>query len=143
MLLATGGLSITSLTPWECSRVSNTQWFLTCEITVPLGAERILFDPTVFPPANATISLGSALPTLSTGYDTIDGTSAGVIVDGVSKTFDCFDITSANNTINGLEIYNCRRGVAIHGGAHSNTVGGGSPGDGNVISGTAAATATW
>jgi hypothetical protein len=143
MLLATGGLSITSLTPWECSRVSNVQWFLECELTVPLGAETIVFDPTVFPPANATISLGSALPTLSTGYDTIDGTSAGVIVDGVSKTFDCFDITSANNTINGLEIYNCRRGVAIHDGAQSNTVGGGNPGDGNVISGNWAGVDIW
>ena len=143
MLLATGGLSITSLTLWECSRVSNTQWFLECDITVPLGAETILFDPTVFPPANATISLGSALPTLGTGNDTIDGTSAGVIVDGVSKTFDCFDITSANNAINGLEIYNCRRGVAIHEGAQSNTVGGGSPGDGNVISGNWAGVDIW
>jgi len=148
MLLATGGLSIGTLTQGECYQVSGAIYLKAgCVRTPPPGAasaDTIAFDPAVFPPDNpATITLNSGLPTLSTGNDTIDGTSAGVIVDGVSKTFDCFDITSANNTIKGLEIYNCMSGVAIHDGAQSNTVGGGSPGEGNVISGNWAGVDIW
>jgi parallel beta-helix repeat protein len=143
MKLATGELSVGDLHEGECHQVSTADWLGwpldECILLGPppgvISPDTIVFDTGVFPPGNATISLGSALPTLSTGGDTIDGTSAGVIVDGVSKTFDCFDITSANNTIKGLEIYNCMSGVTIRGGAHSNTVGGSSPGEGNVISG--------
>jgi len=144
MKLATGELSVGDLHEGECHQVSTADWLgwplYECILLGPppgvISPDTIVFDTTVFPPANpATISLNSGLPTLSTGGDTIDGTSAGVIVDGVSKTFDCFDITSANNTIKGLEIYNCMSGVTIRGGAHSNTVGGSSPGEGNVISG--------
>src|SRR3990170_6687024 len=46
------------------------------------GADTISFDPAVFPPGTpATIAVvGSALPTLSD--TTVDGTGAGVIIDG-------------------------------------------------------------
>jgi parallel beta-helix repeat protein len=43
----------------------------------------ITFDPTVFPPtAPATISLSDSLPAIRQGYLTIDGSNAGVILDG-------------------------------------------------------------
>jgi len=150
--LATGELSVGDLHEGECHQVSTAAWvgwpLDECVLLGPppgdISPDTIVFDTAVFPPGSpSTIALGSALPTLSTGGDTIDGTSAGVIVDGVSKAFDCFDITSANNTIKGLEIYNCMSGVTIRGGAHSNTVGGSSPGEGNVISGNYAAVDIW
>ena len=150
--LATGELSVGDLHEGECHQVSTADWLgfplYECILLGPppgvISPDTIVFDTTVFPPGSpSTIALGSALPTLSTGGDTIDGTSAGVIVDGVSKAFDCFDITSANNTIKGLEIYNCMSGVTIHGGAHSNTVGGSSPGESNVISGNWAGVHIW
>jgi hypothetical protein len=100
------------------------------------SADTIVFDTAVFPPPPAspgTITLGNILPELSTGNDTVDGSSAGVIVDGVSKSFGCFDITSDSNTVKGLQIYNCERCVRIHDAAGSNTIGGG-PGERNVIS---------
>jgi len=100
------------------------------------SADTIDFDPGVFPPgAPATISLGSTLPTLNTGDDVVDGSSAGVIVDGVSKTFSCFDIISNSNTIKGLEMYNCPNSVEIHDSAQNNTIGGTTPGERNVIAG--------
>jgi len=106
---------------------------------VPIGPgtpETIVFDNTaVFPPGSpTTISLGSTLPTLDTGDDTVNGTSAGVIVDGVSKTFDCISITSNGNVVKGLQIRNCYDGVTITDGAQNNTIGGSGPGDRNVIS---------
>jgi hypothetical protein len=150
--LATGELSVENLHEGECHQVSTAQWVgwpsYECFLVGPppggSSPDTIVFDTYVFPPGSpATIILSSTLPTLDTGGDTIDGTSAGVIVSGVTKTFDCFDITSANNTIKGLQIYNCMGGVAIHGGAHSNTVGGGSPGERNVISGNWAGVHIW
>ena len=140
MLMATGELAVTELTYDECQQVSGASWSLYwCMSPVSIGTgtpESIVFHTGVFPPGSpATITLSSALPTLDTGDDTIDGSSAGVIVDGVSKAFDCFDITSANNTIKGLQIYKCMRGVAIHDGAQNNIIGGSSPGERNVISG--------
>ena len=48
----------------------------------PSGA-LITFDPTVFPPDNpATIFILSALPELAQGQLTIDGSNAGIILDG-------------------------------------------------------------
>jgi len=144
IMLATGGLALGDLTQSECYQVWNTTWlFGTCSISVPPGppgadsTDTIVFDADVFRPGSpATITLGSALPELSTGDDTVDGSSAGVVVDGggASRALDCFDITSDNNVIKGLEIQNCRYSVRIRNGAQNNTVGGTSPGEGNVIS---------
>jgi hypothetical protein len=144
MMLATGDLSVYVLGPAECLRVSGAVWVGLptsghCTSSDPPGAasaDTIVFDTSVFPPGSpVTITLGDTLPDLDTGDDTVDGTSAGVIVDGVSEDFPCFDIASANNTIKGLEIYNCSIGVYLHSGAQYNTIGGSTPGEGNVISG--------
>ena len=144
MLLATGELSVGNLHEGECHQVSTAGWLgWPLDECIPLGSppgvispDTIVFHTGVFPPASpATIALGSALPTLDTGGDTIDGSSAGVLVDGVSRAFDCFDITSADNGIKGLQIRNCHAGVTIRDGAQSNTIGGTTAGERNVISG--------
>jgi len=104
-----------------------------------LSGDTINFDPTVFPPGSpATITLSSTLPTLSTGNVTVDGSAAGVIVDGVSKAFNCFLISgegSDGNTIKGLQIKRCLTGVRIESGADTTTVGGTTSSERNVISG--------
>jgi CSLREA domain-containing protein len=70
------------------------------------GADTINFDPTVFPPeAPATISPASDLPLLA-DFDagaTIDGTGAGVIVDGNDdpNLLYGFTLVSDNNVLGG------------------------------------------
>jgi parallel beta-helix repeat protein len=140
MLLATGGLSIGALTQGECYQVSGAIYLKAgCIRTPPPGAasaDTIAFDASVFPPGSpATIAIDDDLPVLSTGDDTIDASAAGVIIELVpAGLYDCFQITSDNNTVKGLEIHKCRVGVRIEGGAQ-NTVGGSGPGERNVISG--------
>jgi parallel beta-helix repeat protein len=107
------------------------------EVNASAGADTIIFDTAVFPPppsSPATITLSKNLTPLSTGDDTVDGSSAGVIVDGV-WAWDCLIVISSNNTIKGLNITSCPVGVWIGNGAQNNTIGGGSAGEGNVISG--------
>jgi hypothetical protein len=133
MLMATGDLAVMDLRQGECNQVSSGSWDFWCTSPVPIGPDTP--ETIVFPGSPATITLGSSLPTLYTGDDTIDGSSAGVIVNGVSKAFDCFDITSNGNIIKGLQIRNCDVGVLIHAGAQDNTIGGTTAGERNVISG--------
>jgi len=136
MLLATGGLIVGTLNSSECLLVSNTSWGPTCSTTDTIGAasaDTIVFDPVVFNPN--TITLGSGTPWLTTGNDTIDGSSAGVIVQCGSSSSDAFDIHSNGNTIKGLEIYGCRIGVYMVSG-QNNTVGGSTAAERNVISGS-------
>ncbi|MGQ9573070.1 MAG: hypothetical protein ACUVX1_12555 [Chloroflexota bacterium] len=136
MLLATGVLDVSTLTEDECGQLSGAGWVLAPGVCVALdppgsvSADTIVFDPAVFPEGSpATISLGSALHALDTGMDTVDGTGAGVIVDGGGQNIDCFEITSDYNAIKGLEISGCATGVRIHGGGQGNTV------EDNVVSG--------
>jgi titin len=73
------------------------------------------------------------LPVLSSGGDTIDAAGAGVIVSGGSRAFDCLVITSAKNTISGLQVRECKIGALLEAGATENTVGGVLEGQGNVF----------
>jgi hypothetical protein len=111
------------------------------------GGDVINFDPIVFPPASpTTIGLNSALPDIITDNLTIDGSSAGVSLDG-SATPDGtngFVVNGADYvTIKGLQIFNFQgNGVEIQPGSSHNTIGGnnGSPGGActgecNLISG--------
>jgi len=99
------------------------------------SADTIVFDVSVFPPSEpATIMLVSPLPFLATGGDSVDGSQAGVIVDGVNQTFDCFRIGSAGNAIKGLRIQGCLTAVALGRRAENNIIGGAEEGEGNVIS---------
>jgi len=87
----------------------------------------ITFDLTAFPPDNpATITLLSLLPEIITGSLTINGSGAGVIIDGsqLSSVYDDgLRITSNNNTIMGLTIQNFPGdGVDIRDGAQGNRI---------------------
>ncbi len=72
--------------------------------------DTIIFDPAVFSPANpAVIRLGSGLPAISAGYVTVDGSGAGVVLDGSQAEGDWTSpvvVHSANNTVRGLEVIN-------------------------------------
>ena len=126
ILLATGGLALDFLDPAEVSQVSGSPG--------AASADEISFDKPIFPPQHpATIALGSSLPPLSGGGDTIDAVDAGVILGGGSRAFDCLVITSARNTVSGLQARECRVGVLLDAGATENTIGGPSDGRGNVF----------
>jgi hypothetical protein len=143
ILLATGDLSVTALSQAECIRTSTASWDTTlgCSSSDPPGAssaDTIVFDTAIFPPGSPkTITLNEALPRLDTGNDAVDGSAAGVIVDGETGGFDCFAVASDNNTIKGLQVYSCNRGIWISG--SNNTVGGSAAAEGNVISDNIAA----
>jgi len=104
----------------------------------------ITFDPVVFPPTSpVTIALDNPLPALTQGYITIDGSHAGVILDGsrLQGAADGLEILSDGNTVQGLQILHFpRTGVRISD-AENNRIGGdrsqgvGPVGQGNVISG--------
>jgi CSLREA domain-containing protein len=101
------------------------------EINALGGADTIVFDSATFKvDLPATINLGTLLPALSTGSDTISGVGAGVIVSGAAlgASTDCLTIGgegSDSNAIKGLEIRSCPGdGVDISDGADNNTVGG-------------------
>lgn len=68
----------------------------------------ISFDPDVFPPDNPiTISIISPLPDLNRGDVTIDGSNAGVILEGKALSEGAgLRITSNGNVIQGLQITN-------------------------------------
>lgn len=81
-----------------------------------------------------TIQLGSALPALTeNGTGVMGSTQTGnqgdtnpygpeIVVNGAS-TYDCFDLRSAHNTIEGLAINQCAYGIKIVGGsANHNTI---------------------
>ncbi|MDO8614606.1 MAG: thrombospondin type 3 repeat-containing protein [Dehalococcoidia bacterium] len=134
MLLATGGLTVGTLDSGECAQVSASTYTPPCSTTDSIGAASA---DTIAVPAG-TITLAAVLPTLSTGNDTISGAGpASSIVDGVTKTFNCFLISgesSDNNKISGLQIKRCADGVRIELGADANTIGGTTAGERNVIS---------
>ena len=104
----------------------------------------ITFDPAVFRrDAPDTIYLTSSLPGLSQGHLTIDASDAGVVIDGSGITTpEAYGISifSNNNVIRGLHIKDFfSAGIALHGGAQNNTIGGdrsigeGPSGQGNMI----------
>jgi hypothetical protein len=108
-------------------------------LTTAGSGDTIVFDAAVFPPgAPATITLTSPLPDITQGNLTVDGTGAGVILDGSGTPTDTvgISITSNGNTVKGLQILSFPdAGVAISGGGKNNTIGGDTPGERNVISG--------
>jgi CSLREA domain-containing protein len=87
--------------------------------------DTITFDNSVFQSGSpATITLASGLPALSGGGDTIDGTGAGVIVDGAGEpsAFSCLTITSLGNTVKGLQVTDCTNGVLLNNANSRNNV---------------------
>jgi CSLREA domain-containing protein len=90
--------------------------------------DAIIFDAADFPAgAPATISISSALTTLSGGNDTIDASGRGVIIDAVNvepapAAFACLLVSSDFNAIIGLQITDCLLGIHIDLGADSNGI---------------------
>jgi CSLREA domain-containing protein len=136
-ILLANGMAPDVLDEGECNQIIGGLYGPPCSIFGPIGdpfADTIVFDAQVFDPG--TIDLASALPALSTGSDTVDGSGADVILDGGGKAIACLDIVaSSDNTIKGLEIYDCYTGVDIREGAQGNVVGGTTEGERNIISG--------
>jgi hypothetical protein len=79
----------------------------------------ITFDPTVFPPppgVPGVIAPFTALPNLTGPGDTIDGTGAGVVLDGTNLTAAAaagFRVRASNITVNGLSFRNFSANDAI------------------------------
>jgi len=127
IMLATGELTVADLDPEEANNISGTPG--------PESDDTIIFHPLLFPAdVPAIISLIATLPTLATGGDTVDGSGAGVIVDGGNQGFKCFQIYSHGNTIKGLQIQNCRMAIVLAGrDARNNTIGGPAEAHRNII----------
>jgi hypothetical protein len=84
-----------------------------------LSGQTITFDPAIFlPDTPATIALTNPLPVITQGNLTIDGTSAGVIIDGsgIAEDANCLLLASNGNTVRGLRIGECAWcGVSVSG----------------------------
>jgi CSLREA domain-containing protein len=140
ILLAKGddaSLHMPGLTPAECAQISTAFYdsILGCLSVDPPGAasaDTIVFDAGVFPPASpATITIDPGLVVLPTlEGDTVEGSSAGVILTGMASCL----ILQSDNTIKGLQIYNCNYGLYVSG--DNNTIGGSAAAERNVISGS-------
>ena len=114
----------------------------------------ITFDQMIFPPdAPAVIAVESELPHLSQGSVTVDGSNAGVILDGGQLPGEGFvsglGIDSDGNTIMGLQIVNFPGpGIGV-GGGDGNTIGGdramgaGPIGQGNLTGDNGNGIALW
>jgi hypothetical protein len=88
--------------------------------------ETIAFDPGIFPSAGpVSINLGSALPAMTGGSDTIDGSGAGVIVETASEpaAFVCLNVNSDGNTVKGIHFSDCLSGIQVSVGASGNVIG--------------------
>lgn len=129
MLLTTGAMAVSVLDSGECAQVTNSTYVGTCSTTDTIGTgspDIIQFSSATFPPSNnppagQTITLASTLPAMSDS-DTVDGSFAGVAVDGGSNTITCFSITGSSNSIYGLVVVrDCTVAFDITGA--SNTIG--------------------
>lgn len=113
-----------------------------CLQNVAAGAT-IHFDPLIFPPNTpATIMVLSPLPAITIDNLTIDGSSAGVILDGsntISTTVGLM-LESANSVIiQGLHITNFpTAGILLTNGTTNSIIGGTSAEARNIISGSSA-----
>lgn len=108
------------------------------------SGDTITFDPAVFPPDDpAVILVRLALPELAQGDLTIDGSGAGVIIDGSFQALRPFGlrISSNGNQVRGLHIKEMSIGIVVTG--DNNIIGHAVPEDdedvpkppSNIISG--------
>jgi hypothetical protein len=110
------------------------RWALQTAVT----SDTITFDPAVFPSSSpVTVTLASALPAITQGALIIDGSNAGVILDGSGLgSGDGFYIASNGNVIKGLQIlYFPDNGVQIDNGAKNNLIGGNNSTPGGACTG--------
>jgi murein DD-endopeptidase MepM/ murein hydrolase activator NlpD len=95
-------------------------------------SDTVTFDPAVFPPGNpVAIALLSPLPEIVTDGLTIDGSSAGVILDGSrAGDTDGLLIDADGVTVRGLQIVNFEKdGIDVDPASENTTI------EGNVIGG--------
>ena len=147
---APGPAAIPLFSPGDCTVTStlDTGPGSLSACMAQLGAgDVITFDTAIFLPGNPqTITLNSPLPTIVTDNVAIDGSNAGVILDGSGTPGGTSGLVIdgvSNVVIKGLQILNFpNNGIELRNGASDNTIGGtnGSPGgpcsgDCNLISG--------
>jgi len=109
----------------------------------PPAGLTVTFDPAVFNPRQpAVINLESELPALEVGSITIDASNAGVILDGRQQVPVGLKISSAYNTVMGIEFVNFPMdGITLDFPSQYNQIGGdhfigsGPSGQGNAFSG--------
>ena len=110
------------------SRTDSGPGSLRQAISTALPGDVITFDPTIFPPATPmTITLLAELPEITQGRLTIDGSNAGVVLDGryTLGWSDGLRIRSDDNTVKGLQIVRFPGdGIELTGGASGNRIGG-------------------
>ena len=127
IMLATGKLAAAELGAGEINNVNGNPG--------PESADTIIFEPLILGAETpATIFLTDSLLSLDSGDDVVDGSQAGVIVDGGNQGFDCLRIDSSRNAIRGLQIQDCATAITVAEAATDNTIGGSAEGQGNVIS---------
>lgn len=117
-------------------------------LTNALSGSVILFSAAAFPPESpGVITLSTPLPDLTKGSVTIDGSNAGVILEGNHSVATGLKISSSHNIIMGLQFRNFAQDAIVLefpgnsdllgenqiGGDH--TIGSGPSGQGNVITG--------
>jgi len=90
----------------------------------------VTFDPEIFPPDDPReIQLRSVLAPITQSALTVDGSNAGVIIDGSqiesNEWIAGLQIWSSGNTVRGLQVIGFRdSGIDITGGVYGNTIGG-------------------
>jgi hypothetical protein len=144
-LAAPGIRPLTQTTLVVTSKADSGPGTLRWALSTAGVSDTITFDPAVFPPADsAIITLTSPLPEIITDGLTLDGSNAGVVLDGnqLTGSMDGLVIREASGvTIQGLQIINfpdhgiylSRATDCLIGG--DNRVGAGPLGQGNLISG--------
>ncbi|MCP4540326.1 MAG: hypothetical protein GY832_24575 [Chloroflexi bacterium] len=136
---------------WTVTSTANSGYgTLRWAMNIAGDNDTILFNTAIFPPASpATIVLSNTLPAIATAGLTIDGSNAGVVLDGsgLPGGADGLVINGMQNVnIRGLQVLHFPGdGVAVINGAVNciiggdNSVGDGPLGQGNLFSGNGGA----
>jgi parallel beta-helix repeat protein len=121
LLLATGVLAKSSLTPTEQSRVTGDPG--------PDSFDTITFALSGFP---AEIHTTTGFPSLFTGHDAVNGVAGRVriVCDSIVTPFL---ISSSGNVVSGLEIEGCNIAILVRNEADDNVIGGPLALQGNVL----------
>ncbi len=131
MLLAKGGVGPGGLN--RALSVQESNYVLNLGAAGASGSDSIHFQNEEFTPGMPlSVMLTSPLPTLGP-TDNISGVGAGVIIDGQTNSFDCFQLSQDSDIIQGLQVRRCLDGIDVT--SDNNRIGGGLvSGQTNVIS---------